>query len=100
MASIPAHAAHAAHHPTTDLKGPIARPYKCPYESCGKAFSRLEHRVRRPLPLPPLNAVPHAPHLSISPSSAPVASCFPPAFHSPVVARGSAHILLKALPMG
>lgn len=27
-------------------KPPLPRPYKCPYDFCGKAFSRLEHRVR------------------------------------------------------
>lgn len=33
-------------------KAPLPRPYKCPYESCGKAFSRLEHRVSRFDPSP------------------------------------------------
>ena len=48
MTSVPAHhPAHPANHHPTDPKGPVARPYKCPYDSCGKAFSRLEHRVRR-----------------------------------------------------
>jgi hypothetical protein len=27
-------------------KSTVARPYKCPYPSCGRAFSRLEHQVR------------------------------------------------------
>jgi hypothetical protein len=30
-------------HPTTEKT--VSRPYKCPYPSCGRAFSRLEHQV-------------------------------------------------------
>ena len=30
----------------TDSDKHVARPYKCPYLLCGRAFSRLEHQVR------------------------------------------------------
>jgi zinc finger protein CreA/MIG len=47
-------------HPTPPLEKPIARPYKCPYAHCGRAFSRLEHQVRStplicPIPDTPLS---------------------------------------------
>lgn len=35
-----------ASNPPASEKPALPRPYKCPYESCGKAFSRLEHRTR------------------------------------------------------
>lgn len=42
---------------STDHEKQPARPYKCPYPLCGRAFSRLEHQVPFICPLTPLSSL-------------------------------------------